>query len=189
MGYDQEPTRRNRIVVSTAPRAAVPKATRTRRTGMKPAILDAAIIVGTTLFTTLFLLFISGQLHDTTAGHLQPRPAVPQLAPLGQPTPPASQHASPSATPARSPATPTPTPVTGADLESDSAMQAEIRKRIAEDPSLASLRITATVTNSKVVLAGSVPTDELKDRIEKLVRAVKGVKDVDNQIVVFGGMQ
>jgi osmotically-inducible protein OsmY len=74
-----------------------------------------------------------------------------------------------------------------ADIPDDAAIQAEIDKRIADDPNFSKLDITATVTDGKVILVGTVPTNELRTRIEKLVRAVKGVKDVDNQIVVVTG--
>ena len=49
------------------------------------------------------------------------------------------------------------------------------------------LDITATVTNGKVTVVGSVKSEQMKSKIEKLVRAIKGVKSVDNQIVVVTG--
>ena len=66
-------------------------------------------------------------------------------------------------------------------------IQAEIDKRIADDRNLSKLDVTATVTNGRVILVGTVPTNELKSRIEKLARAVKGVKEVDNQIAAVSG--
>jgi hypothetical protein len=154
---------------------------------MKSAIFDAAILVGATLFTTLFLLFISGQLDDTTSGNLMTRSAAPQLTIFAQPTPLPTQlaPASPSAQPTVSATMPTPTTASGTvAVPSDSAIQMEIEKGIARDPDLANLGITVTITNGKAILAGTVATDELKERIEKLGRAVKGVREVDNQIVV-----
>jgi hyperosmotically inducible protein len=55
-----------------------------------------------------------------------------------------------------------------------------------KDSTLSTLGITATVADGKVTLTGTVKTDQLKHQVEKLVRAVKGVKTVDNQIVVSG---
>jgi hypothetical protein len=163
------PTRRNRVVV---PRGA---------------LADAAIIGGATLATTLFLLFISGQIQDTTSGNLTWSPARQTSATAKQtPQPSPLAHPSPSA----SLATPMPVAPEGgatADVPDDAAIQAEIDKGIADDRNFSKLDITATVTNGKVILVGAVPTNELKTRIEKLVRAVKGVKDVDNQIVVVTG--
>jgi hypothetical protein len=162
------PTRRNRVVVPAG------------------ALADAAIIVGATLVTTLFLLFISGQIQDTTSGNLTWSPA--RQTTTARPTPQPSPLAHPS--PSASLATPTPVAPEGgatADITDDAAIQAEIDKRIADDPNLSKLDITATVTNGKVILVGTVPTNELKTRIEKLARAVKGVKEVDNQIVAVSG--
>jgi len=164
------PTRRDRVVI---PRGA---------------LADAGIIVGSTLVTTLFLLFISGQIQDTTSGNLTWSPARQATTTAREPTPQPSQLAHPS--PSASLATPTPAAPQGgatADTTDDTAIQAEIDKRIADDPNFSKLDITATVTNGRVILVGTVPTSELKSRIEKLARAVKGVKEVDNQIVALGG--
>jgi osmotically-inducible protein OsmY len=35
------------------------------------------------------------------------------------------------------------------------------------------------------MLMGSVKSDQLKSQVEKLVRSIKGVKNIDNKIVVI----
>ena len=40
--------------------------------------------------------------------------------------------------------------------------------------------------NGKVTLLGIVKTEALKTQVERVVKQVKGVKDVDNQITVLG---
>ena len=185
---------RRRIVVPTARQAR--RASNYRHSGkpvwMSGAVFDGAIVVITTLVTTLFLLLISGQIHDTTAGSLIARSAAPVVI-NGQPTPEPSlpghpsPSPSPSAQPTRSATSPTPAitenePVT--DGTDDAMIQAAIDKRLQNNGALASSDITATVTDGKVTLVGTVPSDEVKEKIEKLVRAVKGVKQIDNQIVV-----
>ena len=67
----------------------------------------------------------------------------------------------------------------------DSTIQAAIDKRISDDPEFSTLGITATVFNGKVMLVGTVKTEELKARIERAVKQIKGVKEVDNQITVI----
>ena len=67
----------------------------------------------------------------------------------------------------------------------DAAIQSNIDKRLTNDSALAPLGITATVTNGKVTLLGNVATPELKQRLERLVKEIKGVRGVDNQITVF----
>ena len=67
----------------------------------------------------------------------------------------------------------------------DSTIQEVVDKRIADDPEISTLGITATVLNGKVMLIGTVKTEEMKTRIERMVKQVKGVKEVDNQISVI----
>ena len=67
----------------------------------------------------------------------------------------------------------------------DSTIQDAVDKRISDDPEISTLGITATVLNGKVMLIGTVKTEELKTRIERMVKQVKGVKQVDNQITVL----
>jgi hypothetical protein len=69
----------------------------------------------------------------------------------------------------------------------DTSIQNEIDTKLMKEPALSSLGITASVTEGKVILIGSVSTPELKRRIERVVKAVDGVRSVDNQIVVFNG--
>ena len=187
---------RRRIVVPTAPQQRRASNYRQSRkpVWMSGAVFDGTIVVITTLVTTLFLLLISGQIHDTTAGSLIARSAAPVVI-NGQPTPEPSLpgHPSPSPSPSTQPTrsatspAPTPTitenePVTNAT--DDATIQAAIDKRLQNNGALSSSDITATVTDGKVTLVGTVSSDEVKEKIEKLVRGVKGVKQIDNQIVV-----
>jgi osmotically-inducible protein OsmY len=41
------------------------------------------------------------------------------------------------------------------------------------------------VINGKVTLLGTVKTEDLKNAVERMVRQVKGVKEIDNQISVL----
>ena len=76
---------------------------------------------------------------------------------------------------------------TEAAHEGTSTIQAAVDKRLSNDPNLSSLGITALVMNGKVTLMGIVKADSLKSQVEKVVRRVKGVKAVDNQISVIAG--
>jgi osmotically-inducible protein OsmY len=67
----------------------------------------------------------------------------------------------------------------------DSTVQAAVDKRLSDDPEISTLGITASVLNGKVMLLGTVKTEEMKTRIERMVKQVKGVKAVDNQISVI----
>jgi hypothetical protein len=64
----------------------------------------------------------------------------------------------------------------------DMTIQDAATKRLTDDSSLAA--ISVIVINGKAVLTGTVESAELKANAEKVVRAVRGVKSVDNQIVI-----
>jgi uncharacterized iron-regulated membrane protein len=66
----------------------------------------------------------------------------------------------------------------------DAAMQDMATRKLIEDPSMTG--VVMTVTDARVVLTGTVSTAATKAKAEQMVKAVRGVKSVDNQIVVTG---
>jgi hypothetical protein len=158
--------------------------------GTRPALINAGIVVAATLVTTLLLLGISGQMRDTTAANLIAQSQSPGPPTGGvitvQPTPqPSLPSAAPSVQPSRAAASPSLENAAPSPAPDDTEVQAAIDKKLGDDASLSQLGITATVSEGKVILVGTAPSDELKDKVEKLVRAVQGVKQIDNQIVVI----
>ncbi len=73
----------------------------------------------------------------------------------------------------------------GSTANIDSTIQAAVDKKLADDSEISALGITATVLDGKVMLIGTVKTAELKTRIERMVKQIRGVKAVDNQISVI----
>lgn len=72
------------------------------------------------------------------------------------------------------------------DTASDDAnMQEVATKRLTEEPGMTSVSIS--ISNAQAVLIGSVNSAATKAKAERLVKAIRGVKSVDNQIVVFSG--
>jgi osmotically-inducible protein OsmY len=71
------------------------------------------------------------------------------------------------------------------NTSNDGAVQMAIDKKIGDDPTLSSLGVTATVLDGKVTLTGTVKSETLKSQIDRTIRGIKGVKQVDNQIVVM----
>ena len=67
----------------------------------------------------------------------------------------------------------------------DANMQEVATKRLTEEPGMTSVSIS--ISNAEAVLIGSVNSAATKAKAERLVRAIRGVKSVDNQIVVFSG--
>jgi hyperosmotically inducible protein len=66
----------------------------------------------------------------------------------------------------------------------DANMQDIATKRLAEDLNMAG--VVMTITDARVVLTGTVNSAATKAKAEQMVKAVRGVKSVDNQIVVSG---
>jgi hypothetical protein len=67
----------------------------------------------------------------------------------------------------------------------DANMQEVAAKRLTEEPDMASVSIN--VSGAQAVLTGRVNSNATKARAERLVRAVRGMKSVDNRLVVLGG--
>ena len=64
----------------------------------------------------------------------------------------------------------------------DATMQELATKRLADEPGLAS--VSAVIHEGRAVLSGTVNSAASKAKAEQLVKAVRGVKSVDNQLVL-----
>ena len=63
----------------------------------------------------------------------------------------------------------------------DANMQDIATKRLAENVDLAGVVIT--VSNARAVLSGTVNSEATKAKAEQMVKAIRGVKSVDNKLV------
>jgi outer membrane biosynthesis protein TonB len=194
MAYDEEQARRSRVVVETPSERREVVHSQSVRTpdnsGISAGMVGVLVVVAIALITMLVLFWLSSQ--PTTDPNLTAQQPVPtttvvqQPAPVQQP-PVIIQQPAPATQPAPIVVTP---PAGGSTMPAesvsmDSRIQEVVDKRIADDPEISTLGITATVLNGKVMLVGTVKTEELKSRIERMVKQVKGVKEVDNQITVL----
>ena len=195
MADNREPTRRSRFEVPISKGKSPRRASKDPRfvqrsyqqgAGTSPALINAGIVVVATLITTLLLLGISGQISDTTAANLVAQsPGTAGSGFVLQPTPPSLTTSTPSPQSSRATATPSVETAAVAATPDDAEVQSAIDNKLGDDASLSQLGITATVNDGKVVLVGTAPSDEMKAKVEKLVHAVKGVRQIDNQIVVI----
>jgi len=193
MSYDEEQARRSRVVVDTPTERRVVDSQYVRtpdRSGISAGMVGVLVVVAIALITMLVLFWMSSQPTTDTASTTAAQPTttvVEQPAPAQQP-PVIIQQPAPVTQPAPIVITP---PAGGSTVSSqpaqdmDTKIQTEIDKRLTEDPTFSSLGITATVLNGKVTLLGTVKSDQLKAQIERMVKQVKGVKEVDNQITVL----
>jgi osmotically-inducible protein OsmY len=75
-------------------------------------------------------------------------------------------------------------PVVAADQVSDDVLFDQVRVRLANDREVGGGKIEVTVTNGNVELTGKVKSEKIKEKAEKLVKRVKGVKSVSNRLTV-----
>src|ERR1041385_9160618 len=201
MAYDEEQARRDRVVVETPSERREVVHSQSVRTpdnsGISAGMVGVLVVVAIALITMLVLFWLSTQPTADNANLAAQQPApttvVQQPAPVQQP-PVIIQQPAPATQPAPIVVTPpaggTTVPAESANSAAnaanmDSTIQAAVDKKLSDDPEISTLGITATVLNGKVMLIGTVKTEELKTRIERMVKQIKGVKDVDNQISVI----
>jgi hypothetical protein len=198
MSYDEEQARKSRVVVETPNerREVVhSQAVRTPdRSGISAGMVGVLVVVAIALITMLVLFWMSSQPTTDTASTTtatQPSTVIQQPAPVQQP-PVIVQQPAPATQPAPIIVTPpaggsTSAPATGAQqsVNIDTTIQTQIDKRLTDDPAFSTLGITATVLDAKVTLLGTVKSQDLKDQVERMVKQIKGVKVVDNQITVL----
>jgi len=195
MAYDEEQARRSRVVVETPNERREVVSSQSVRTpdssGISAGMVGVLVVVAIALITMLVLFWLSSQPttdNANLAAQQPPTTVVQQPAPAQQP-PVIIQQPAPATQPA--PIVVTPPAATGGStvpaesVNIDSTIQTVVDKRISDDPEISTLGITATVLNGKVMLVGTVKTEELKTRIERMVKQIKGVKEVDNQITVL----
>ena len=193
MAYDEEQARRSRVVVETPNERREVVHTQSVRdnNGISAGMVGVLVVVAIALITMLVLFWMSSQptTDNANLAAQQPTTIVQQPAPVQQPPVIVQQPAPVTTQPAPIIVTPPAGGTTAPPADSvnmDSTIQAAVDKKISDDPDLSTLGITASVVNGKVMLIGTVKTEALKAQIEKLVKQVKGVKAVDNQISVIG---
>jgi hypothetical protein len=196
MAYDDEQAKRSRVVVETpTSRREVThtEAVRNDRGGISGATVGVIVVVAIAIITVVVLFLMNGQNADTTNANLaaqqQPaqQPVIVQQ-PAQQQQPPVIIQQQPAPATQQPPVIinqPAPSggsaPVNTSD---DGAIQTAIDKKISDDPALSALGVTATVLDGKVTLTGTVKSEALKSQVDRTIRGIKGVKQVDNQIVV-----
>jgi len=198
MAYDEQETKRSRVVVETP--NARREVTRTEREyspsgGTSTATIAVVVILAIGVVVLLLLLVMNKQANDNAnlaaqqTAQPQQQPVIVQQ-PAQQQQPPIIVQ-QPAAAPASQPPIIVNPPASGTTANptgpDDTTIQAEVDKRLQKDSTLSSLGLTVSVLNGKALLVGTVNSDELKRHAEKVVIAVRGVKSVDNQIIVSAG--
>jgi hypothetical protein len=213
MSYDEEQHKRDRIVVETptsrrevvhSQTVRYPEERRGYSTGVVVAVALTAIAA-----TAILFLFLTNSGDDASSTNVNIRtsaatqptpvlqtPVIVQQTPMTQPTPIIIQQPPPLTTAPpviiqAPPATGTATapPATSAAPPSrsgtdDLGLQSRVEKAFNDDTDLATADVTVIVLDGKVTLSGMVKTPALKQKAERLARAVRGISSVENNIAV-----
>ena len=174
---------RSRIVVDTSRRAQTNVRGANRTPSRNPEPWIAISIIVAAALATFLALFITSRTFDPETASFGPQQAIP-AGPVFSPSPRQSPTVSP--TPQAKPSAQT-SPIAGGEATppvDDASIQSHIESALGADPALAKLDVSTLVENGKVTIVGSVRSAELKQRIERTIRSVKGVAAVDNQLVV-----
>ena len=171
---------RSRIVINT-PRQTGRGPARRAPDGRSPELWVAISVIAAAAFATFLALYLTSRPYDPMSASLDAQQAVP-AGPSLSPTP----KASPSPTPTPLSIT-TPTPATSEPepaIIDDATIQSGIEKALAADTAAAGADVSTLVDAGRVTVVGSVKSADLKQRVERIIRSVKGVASVDNQLVV-----
>jgi hypothetical protein len=217
MSYDEEQHKRSRVVVETptARREVVQQQTvrypAEERRGYSAGLVATVALIAIAA-TALIFLFLTNSRDDSantnvnvrTTAATQPTPItqapvmvqtpMPQQQPVIIQAPPTTTapapviiQAPPADTSTTAPTSPPASSAPPASGHDDASLQAKIDKAFADDPNVSAASVDALVVNGRVRLTGTVNSDAVKQRAERLAYAVKGVLGVDNKIVVTAG--
>jgi hypothetical protein len=143
----------------------------------------ALSVIGAATLATFLALFLTSRPFDPMNASVAPQQTVPS-GPGISPSPKSSPTVTPlsSQTPSteRSPSTPGGETT---EVPDDATVQAHIESALA-DAGLSKLDVSTLVENGKVTIVGSVRSAEVKQRVEKTIRSVKGAAVIDNQLVI-----
>ncbi len=180
-----EQRNRRRVVVTTsgehARRVVRPRGVQTP--GPREWLL-ALVVIGAAALATFLALFLTSRPYDPMNSTVQPQQSVPLGQLQIQPTPTPSPSQTPTANP-----TPSVPPASAGEVATpppaDATIQQQIEEALHSDSAVADLDISTIVEAGRVTIVGSVRSPELKQRVARTIRGIKGVTSIDNQLVVI----
>lgn len=173
---------RKRVVISTSPARSQPRPAFRGQPARPREGLVALCVIGAAALATFLALLLTSRPYDPMNSTFDAQQSVPSGARVLQ---------SPTPTPIPGGATgiATPSPATEAAGETgpvdDSTIQAQIERAARSDPALENLDVSTIVEGGRVTIVGAVSSPELKQRVERTIRAIRGVVSVDNQLAVI----
>ena len=176
-------TPRSRFVVDASSRRQA-QPNRPKPSSSTNELWIAISVIVAAALATFLALFITSRPFDPETSSLAPQQTVPS-GPITSPSSKPSPTGSP--TPQTKPSVQQSPTVSGGEIATpvdDASIQSHIDSALAADAALAKLDVSTLVENGKVTVVGSVRSADLKQRVERTIKALKGVISVDNQLVV-----
>jgi len=152
-----------------------------RESGLSTGTIAVIAILAITAIAAIIYIASNRNPNVDVATQAPPPTIVQQPAPAQQPVI-IQQPAQPAPVIIQQPAQPTQRENTSAN--DDANMQDIATKRLTEEPDMAG--VVMTITDSRAFLTGTVNSAATKAKAEQIVKAVRGVRSVDNKIVVSG---
>ena len=174
-----------RVVITTSgehARRAIPRR-RTTKPGAREWVV-ALVVIGAAALATFVALFLTSRPYDPTQSTIQPQQSVPQGQLQLQSTPTPTPSQAPTAKPTAS-VLPEPAAENATPPPDDTTIQQEIERAMHSDSALADLDISTIVEAGRVTIIGSVRSSDLKQRVARTIRGIKGVTSIDNQLVII----
>lgn len=168
-------------MVETGPRRHTQNARHKRTAPRNGELIVAITVIAAAALATFLALFLTSRPFDPMNASLGPQQVVP-AGPLLSPSPKSTPSTTPTPLTQVSPSTPGGEVVN--EAPDDATIQSRIESAIAADPSLSKLDVSTLVENGKVTIVGSVKSTDVKQRVERVIRGIRGVANVDNQLVI-----
>ena len=183
MSIDPKRQKKNRLVIETSSRSGAPSRRSSARVTGETVV--ASTVIAAAALATFLALFLTSRPYDPMSSSTAPQQDVSQGPALPQPSLKPSPTATPAPQSSQSPLSVSePTREVSKATPDDATIESQIEKSLASDPLLSQLDVSTLVENGKVTLVGSVRSADQKLGVERVVRAIKGVLAVDNQLVV-----
>ena len=192
MDSNQETVQKHVVVNSPGQRREVlTERTQTgpRESGLSTGVIAIIAILAIATIAAIFYIVSNRNANESANRNANLDVAASQAPPVVQQPAPAQQAPVIIQQPAQQapviiqqPAPPSQRENTSAN--DDANMQDIATKRLTQDPDMAG--VVMTVTDARAFLTGTVKAEATRAKAEQIVKAVRGMKSVDNKIVVTG---
>ena len=159
----------------------------TERQPTSGVAIAALVIAAVAAAVVVTIMILNNQQSDRDQQLAQERErlAASQQQPSQQPSQQAPIIVMPqSGAPGQTPAPSQVAPPAEANAPSSIDVEIAVTSKLLDDQELHSYPVNVKVKAGTVTLSGNLPTEELKERAERVARTVKGVRDVTNKIIV-----